>query len=201
MVSQCSWNTLTREGVHYHLCICNSLHNFSKFLKGHILRDFILLVQVHMLMGTNKTKVSGVFFYLQDLLLKINAKGSSFFSPNDELLFYCTLNWQQFISCGRQILIFLLAMLTPVLWKFCNQILLNFKVRFPRDTLFLYWTSRLGSQCKNFFGIIGLQFMDHPSGGSMMGLIVTSSKRAYANTMPPRTAAASDPVPTADKSL
>ena len=148
-------------------------------MKGHILRAFILLVQVHMLMGTNNTRVSGVFFYLQDLLLKINAKGSSFFSPN-ELLFYCTLNWQHFISRGRQILIFLLATLASVLWKFCNQILLNFKVRFLRDTLFLYWTSRLGSQCKNFFGIIGLQFMDHPSDGSMVGLIVTSSKRTYA---------------------
>ena len=147
----------------------------------HILRAFILLVQVHMLMGTNKTRVSGVFFYLQDLLLKIDSKGSPSFSPNDELLFCCTLNWQQFISCGRQILIFLLAMLAPVLWKFCNQILLNFKVRFPGDTLFLYWISRLWSQCKSFFfwGIIGLQFMDHPSGGSMVGLIVTSSKTTY----------------------
>ena len=42
-------------------------------------------------------------------------------------------------------------MLAPVLWKFCNQILLNFKVRFPGDTLFLYWISRLWSQCKSFF--------------------------------------------------
>ena len=119
-------------------------------MKGHILRAFILFVQVHMLMGTNNTRVSGVFFHLQDLLLKINAKGSSFFSTN-ELLFYGTLNWQQFISHGRQILIFLLATLGSVLWKFCNQILLNFKVRFLRDTLVPLLDLQIGKSVQEFF--------------------------------------------------
>lgn len=39
-------------------------------------KSFILLLQVHMLMGLNKTRVSGGFFSLQDLLLKINSKGT-----------------------------------------------------------------------------------------------------------------------------
>ena len=32
-----------------------------------------------------------------------------------------------------------------VLWKFCNQILLTFKVKFPWDTQFFCWISRLGN--------------------------------------------------------
>ena len=34
--------------------------------------------------------------------------------------------------------------------------------------------------CGNFFGIIVLQFVGHLLGGSMAGLMVTSSKRPYA---------------------
>ena len=57
----------------------------------------------------------------------------------------------------------------PILWKFCNQILLSFKVRFPGDSQFLWWIPRLGSmiwglepsqKCENFFGIIVLQLVD-----------------------------------------
>ena len=58
-----------------------------------------------------------------------------------------------------------------VLWKSCNQIPLTFKVRFPEDSQSLCPVPRLGSltwgsepspQCKNFFGIIVLQFVGHP---------------------------------------
>ena len=57
----------------------------------------------------------------------------------------------------------------PILWKFCNQILLSFKVRFPGESQFLCWIPRLRSlmwglelsqKCENFFGIIVLQLMD-----------------------------------------
>ena len=51
----------------------------------------------------------------------------------------------------------------PVLWQFCNQILLTFKVKFPGDSQSLCWIPRLGSrfwglellqQSENFFGIL-----------------------------------------------
>ena len=53
-----------------------------------------------------------------------------------------------------------------VLCKFCNQILLTFKVTFPEDSQSLCWIPMLGSllwglelsqQCENSFGIIVLQ--------------------------------------------
>ena len=78
---------------------------------------------------------------------------------------------------------------SPVLWKFCNQILLTFKVRFSGDSQSLYWILKLGSlmwgleplqQCENFLGIIILQFVGRSPGSSMVGLMVTSSKRTYA---------------------
>ena len=76
--------------------------------------------------------------------------------------------------------------LFPRLWKFCNQILLTFTVRFPGDSQALCRIPRLGyllwgldpsHQCKNFSSIIVLQFAGRPPGGSMAGLPVTSSKR------------------------
>ena len=79
----------------------------------------------------------------------------------------------------------------PVLWNCCSQILLTFQVRFPWDTQSLCQIPRLGSllwglelsqQCKNLFGITVLQFVDHLPGGSMAGLMTTSSKRSYART-------------------
>ena len=79
----------------------------------------------------------------------------------------------------------------PVLWKFCNQILLTFKVKFPGDSQSLCWIPRLGSllwglelsqQWDNFFGIIVLQFVDCPQGDSVVGLMMTSSKMTYAST-------------------
>ena len=66
------------------------------------------------------------------------------------------------------------SLFAPVLWKFCNQIPLSFKVRFPGDSQFLCWIPRLESlmwgletsrQCENMFGISLLQFVDHPPGG------------------------------------
>ena len=62
----------------------------------------------------------------------------------------------------------------PVLWKFCNQIPLAFKVRFPGDSQSFCQVSRLGSltwgskpsqQWENFFGVIVLQFVGHPPRG------------------------------------
>ena len=51
---------------------------------------------------------------------------------------------------------------SPVLWKFCNQIPLAFKVNFPGGSQSLcqiprlgnlVWVPELSQQCKNFFGI------------------------------------------------
>ena len=65
------------------------------------------------------------------------------------------------------------------MWKFCNQITLDFKVKFPGHVQYLWWIIRLGNmlwvlellkQYKNFFGIIVLQFVGHLLGGSMVNL-------------------------------
>ena len=61
--------------------------------------------------------------------------------------------------------------LSPELWKFCNQIPLNFKVRCPGDSQSLCQIPRLGSllwgldlsqQWEIFFGTFFLQFVDSP---------------------------------------
>ena len=75
---------------------------------------------------------------------------------------------------------------SPILWEFCNQIPLAFKshwvFRVP------CWVSRLGNMlwalellqhCGNFFGVIVLQSVGCLLGGSMMELMVTSSKRTF----------------------
>ena len=63
---------------------------------------------------------------------------------------------------------------SPVLWKFRDQIQLTFIFKFPRGSQSLCQIRRLGSltwgseysqQCENFFGIIILQSVCHPSGG------------------------------------
>ena len=46
--------------------------------------------------------------------------------------------------------------------------------------LSLLWALELLQQCENFFGITVLQFVGCLLGGSMVGLMVTSSKRIYA---------------------
>ena len=92
------------------------------------------------------------------------------------------LSW--FLVHTRMCLYLSRVSVSPVLWKFCNQILLTFRVRFPGDFQSLCWIPRLGSllwglellqQCEIFFGVIVLQFVDCPPGGSMVGLMVTSS--------------------------
>ena len=60
------------------------------------------------------------------------------------------------------------------LWKFCNQIPLSFKVRFPGDSQSLpcqiphlgslLWGLEPLQQYENFFGIIVLQFVGHLPG-------------------------------------
>ena len=74
---------------------------------------------------------------------------------------------------------------SPVLWKFSNQIPLTFKVRFPGDSQSLCQIPRLRSllgclelsqQCENFSDIIVLQFVDHPPGSSVMRLMATSGE-------------------------
>ena len=62
------------------------------------------------------------------------------------------------------------SLFPPVLWKFCNWILLSFKVRFPGDSQSLCWIPRIwglepSQKCENFFGIIVLQFVDCPPRG------------------------------------
>ena len=44
----------------------------------------------------------------------------------------------------------------------------------------LLWVLELSQQCKNLFGIIVLQFVGGLFGVFMVGLMETSSKRAYA---------------------
>ena len=67
---------------------------------------------------------------------------------------------------------------SPVLWKFCNQIPLASKVKVPEGSQSLCRTPRLGSvfwvielsyQYENFFGIIVLQFLGCLLGNSMVG--------------------------------
>ena len=78
------------------------------------------------------------------------------------------------------------SLCSPGLWKFCDQIRLNFK--FPGDSHSLcqiptlgslLWGLGLAQQCE-IFGIVDLQFEDSPPGGSMVGLTAPSSKRASA---------------------
>ena len=65
------------------------------------------------------------------------------------------------------------SLFPPVLWKSCNQILLAFKVRFPRDSQSLSQVPRLWSltwcseplQHWDNCGIIFLQFVGHPPSG------------------------------------
>ena len=78
---------------------------------------------------------------------------------------------------------------SPVLCKFCNQIPLPSKVKLSGGSQSLCQIPRLGNllwvleisqQCENSSGIIVLQFVGHLLGGFREGLLVTSSKRAYA---------------------
>ena len=77
---------------------------------------------------------------------------------------------------------------SPVLCKFCNQVPLASKVKFPVGSQSLcqipmlgnlLWVLELSQLCKNLFGIIP-QFVRHLLSGSMVGLLVISSGRFYA---------------------
>ena len=76
----------------------------------------------------------------------------------------------RFCSCPPRVQ----SLFPPVLWKYCNQIPLAFKVRFPGESQSLCGIPRLGcrmwgsepsQQWENFFGIIVLQFVGCPLGG------------------------------------
>ena len=73
-------------------------------------------------------------------------------------------------------------------WKFCSKSHWTSQSN-SLGSQFLCWIPRLGNllwalellqQCKNFFGVIVLQFVGCPLCGSVVGLMVTSSKRTYA---------------------
>ena len=90
--------------------------------------------------------------------------------------------------CAQGFVCALQESVSPVLWKFFNQIPLAFKVKIPGGSQSLCWIPRLGNlswalellqQCKNFFAIIALQFVGHLLGDSVAGIMVTSSKRTY----------------------
>ena len=93
---------------------------------------------------------------------------------------------------------------SPVLWKLCNQIPLTFKVRFPEDSQSFCWIFRLGSllwglellqQWENLFGITVLQFVEYPPSGSIVWLMVISSKKTCTTSCVPQNSAAKAPVP------
>ena len=74
----------------------------------------------------------------------------------------------------------------PLLGKFCNQTPLASKVKFCGSSRSfcqiprlgnLLWVLEISQQCENSSGIIVLQFVGHLLSGSMVGLMVTSSKR------------------------
>ena len=82
------------------------------------------------------------------------------------------------------------------------------KVKFPGDSQSLcqiprlgnlLWVLELSQQCENLFDITALQLVDCLFGGSMVGLMATSSKRADATRWGPRSAAARAPVPMAGR--
>ena len=87
--------------------------------------------------------------------------------------------------CAQGFLCALQESVSPLLWKFCNQIPLAFKIKFPGGFKFLCWISRLGNllltlellqQCENFFGIIVLQFVGCLLSGSLVGLTCCTSQ-------------------------
>ena len=94
-----------------------------------------------------------------------------------------------------------------VLCMFCNQIPLASKVKLsgvsqslcqiPRWGNLL-WVLQVSLQCENFFGITVLQFVGCLLGDSVVGLMATSSKRAYATSYVTQVAAPTAPAPVAD---
>ena len=92
------------------------------------------------------------------------------------------------VSCGVTAPFFCVMLHTqffPVLWKFCNQIPLVFKVKFLGVSHSLCQIPGLGNLLwalefateRKLFGIIVLWFVGPLLNGSMVGLMATSSKR------------------------
>ena len=103
------------------------------------------------------------------------------------LLSHCSFLWvlghTRFCLCPPRVSV------SPVLWKFCNQVPLVFKVKFPWGSRSLWrisrlvnllWDLELLQQCENFFVIIVLQFVGCLLCSSIVELMATSSKRTYA---------------------
>ena len=108
--------------------------------------------------------------------------------------------------CTRSFVCALQESVSPVLWKFWNQIPLAFKVKFPGDSQSfcqmprwgnLLWALELLQQYKHFFGVIVLQFVGHLLSGCIVEVMVSSSRRTHASCPTSRSAAARAPVPTA----
>ena len=92
--------------------------------------------------------------------------------PNTHRQVWLSLRWGQLLLspgswCAHDFVRALQESVSLVLCKFCNQILLTFKVTFPEDSQSLCWIPMLGSllwglelsqQCENSFGIIVLQY-------------------------------------------
>ena len=80
----------------------------------------------------------------------------------------------------------------------CNQIPWEFSVPLHIPSLGnLLWALELWQQCKNFFGIIVLRFVGCLLSGSMVGLMVTSSRRAYATCCTSQVCCSQSPIPVA----
>ena len=78
--------------------------------------------------------------------------------------------------CAQVLSVLSKNLFSPVLWKFCNQIPLAFKVKSIGDSQSFFcqilrlgsllWSLELSHQCENFFGIIVLQFVSCPHSSS-----------------------------------
>ena len=65
----------------------------------------------------------------------------------------------------------------------------------------LLWALELWQQCENVFGIIVLQFVGHLVGGSVVGLMATSTKRTCATCHDFQDCWSQSPCPAADPCL
>ena len=108
--------------------------------------------------------------------------------------------------CTQDFVCALQESVSPVLWKFCNQILLAFEIKFSGGSQSLCQIHSLGNllyvlellwQCKNLFHIIDIQFVSRLLSGPMVRLMATSSKRAYARCHASQSASARVLVPSA----
>ena len=87
---------------------------------------------------------------------------------------------------------------SPVLWKFCSEMPLASEVKFPGDSQSVCWIPMLGNLLwvlDNFFVITVLQFVRCLLDGSMVGLMATSSKRAYATHSVSQVCCSQNPYP------